>query len=238
MKYLSVKFCSAFIAAVVAIGLNFADDQQSFRKHRATKDVRTASLAVEAFKIDEGACPTVQGVVTTDEIAHLLEPVYVATLPRFDTWGNPLRYWMSDGNCWVASYGPDDVADEVSQSGDDIRFKNGEQVDVRLKITDDFRQRRATEDVRTASLAVEAFKIDEGACPTVQGVVTTDEIAHLLEPVYVATLPRFDTWGNPLRYWMSDGNCWVASYGPDDVADDVSQSGDDIRFKNGGPFDE
>ena len=129
MRYLGIKICSASIAAVFVVGLSFADDQTSYRQRKASEFVRTASLAVLAFKIDEGACPAVQGVVTTAEIAPLIEPAYVATLPRFDTWGNPLRYWTSDGECWVASYGPDGVAYEASRLDDDIRFKNGEQVD-------------------------------------------------------------------------------------------------------------
>jgi len=129
MRYARITFCSALIAGVAVVGFTFADD--SFRQRKATEFVRTASLAAEAFKLDEGACPTVQGVVTTDEIAHLLEPAYVATLPRFDTWGNPLRYWTSDGDCWVASYGPDGVANKASQTGDDIQFENGKQVEQR-----------------------------------------------------------------------------------------------------------
>jgi hypothetical protein len=105
-------------------GLSLAGEEQDFRQIKSTEFVRTASLAAGAFKIDNGVCPQVEGVVTTDEIAHLLEPMYVATLPRYDAWGNPLVYWMSDDDCWVASYGPDGVADEASQSGDDIRIKN------------------------------------------------------------------------------------------------------------------
>ena len=237
MTNLGTRSCSVLIAAVVVVGLSFADDQSSDRQRWTTESVRTASLAAETFKIDEGACPPVQGVVNIDEISKLLEPVYVATLPRLDAWGNPLRYWASDGACWVASYGPDGVADEESLPGDDIRFKNGKPFDVRLRITDEFRRSKAVEFVRTASLAAGAFKINEGACPAVRGVVTTEDIAHLLEPSYVATLPRFDTWGNPLRYWTSDGDCWIASYGPDGVADAASQLGDDIRFNNGEQVD-
>ena len=129
MKSLNTRYCMVLVAVVVALGLSFAEEQQDFRQIKSTEYVRTASLAAGAFKIDEGVCPQVEGVVTTDEIAHLLEPMYVATLPRYDAWGNPLVYWTSDGDCWVASYGPDGVADETSQTGDDILFKNVEPVD-------------------------------------------------------------------------------------------------------------
>jgi hypothetical protein len=112
-----------FVFGVLFLGLvqNIAQIRERLRQTRSMSDIRAAGVALEAFAQDHGglfplasegdpgepllepsrfewgqpcAWP-LRASAGLDEIAFLLEPRYISSLPRRDAWGNPLLYGTS-----------------------------------------------------------------------------------------------------------------------------------------------
>jgi hypothetical protein len=63
------------------------------KEKRTIADMRAIASAVEAYGVDYNRYPEADSI---DELATLLEPQYIATLPRVDAWGTPYRYQSTD----------------------------------------------------------------------------------------------------------------------------------------------
>ncbi|GEM_PF-786184 len=89
---LFVFIALAGIVAAIAIP-NFLSAVERGKQRRTMADMRAAAAAVEAYAVDNGAYPDAR---TIDELASLLEPAYIRTMPRTDGWGHPLKYesWL------------------------------------------------------------------------------------------------------------------------------------------------
>ena len=70
---------------------------------RTKADMSTVRAAIEAFAIDNEQYPEAK---TMEELAVLMEPTYIGSLPRTDGWGHPFRYasWRKD----AGATGPDE----------------------------------------------------------------------------------------------------------------------------------
>jgi hypothetical protein len=62
---------------------------QRSRQKRSMADMRIISTAVESYGTDHKSYPAARGIT---ELARLLEPAYVKSLPRNDAWGYPFDY--------------------------------------------------------------------------------------------------------------------------------------------------
>jgi len=99
-------------------------------------DIRTIATAWEARATDVNTYSIGhKQQVSTNELARVLEPKYVRTLPRKDGWGNAFQFTIGDqGQTYVIrSFGSDGKPDRVLNlaSGvtktfaDDIVYANG-----------------------------------------------------------------------------------------------------------------
>jgi len=84
----------AGIVAAIAIP-NLINAIQRGKQKRTIADMKTVAAAVEAYAVDNNAYPDAG---TIDELAGILEPVYIRTMPRTDGWARPLKYeaWLEN----------------------------------------------------------------------------------------------------------------------------------------------
>jgi hypothetical protein len=100
--------------AIAAMVPNWLDAVERARSMRSMADIRRIATAVERYAVDHNAYPAAQSM---DELAAILEPKYVKSLPRQDHWGNPYRYLTRDGQAsgpqeyLIISLGSDGLAE-------------------------------------------------------------------------------------------------------------------------------
>lgn len=82
--------------------------------------------------------------------------------------------------------------------------------------TDRGKQRRTMSALRSIGAAVEAYEAEHRAYPAVDDI---EDLARLVEPAYIISLPRLDGWGFPLQFRSDGAEYWIASYGACGVAD-------------------
>lgn len=87
-----------FLAAMLIPGMIGSSSHQK----RTMADIRSIGTAVESYGIDNNQYPPAHSL---DELAKLLAPTYIKTLPRQDGWGHDFRYvcWREQSD----SPGPD-----------------------------------------------------------------------------------------------------------------------------------
>ena len=96
---LLVGLAVAGIVAAVFIP-NFLDALQKAKSKRTVADVRLIGTAVESYRVDhDGDVPAVRSI---DELAAVLEPEYLVTVPRTDGWKQPFVYV-----CWSPEADPE-----------------------------------------------------------------------------------------------------------------------------------
>ncbi len=78
--------------------------------------------------------------------------------------------------------------------------------------TDAERARWTMHDMRSITIAAEAYRTDHGALPE---AASLDELTPMLSPMYIATMPKNDAWGTPLRVESSADGLRVISAGSD-----------------------
>jgi type II secretory pathway pseudopilin PulG len=86
------------IIAAIAIP-NFLTAMQRSKQKRTMADMRAIASAIEARATDTHDVPA---NATIDDLATLLEPKYIRTLPRMDGWGNRFVYEATEcetGRC-------------------------------------------------------------------------------------------------------------------------------------------
>lgn len=88
------------ILAAIAIP-NLLTAMQRARQKRTMADMRSISVALEAYGTDANAYPD---TASMGDLAKLLEPKYIAKLPRVDGWGNPFVYDGFECNPGCTSY--------------------------------------------------------------------------------------------------------------------------------------
>lgn len=116
----------AVVGIIAAIAIpNLLNAVNRARQKRTMADMRTIGTSVEAFALDQGYYPTIRSF---DEMAEIIEPVYLKHLPRADGWQNSFEYtcWQEDpespgcDNYLIASPARDgvfDLADLSAYSG-------------------------------------------------------------------------------------------------------------------------
>jgi general secretion pathway protein G len=97
---------TGIIAAIAIPNLLNAIDRG--KQKRTMADLRSIGTVCEAYSIDNNRYPgPTEDWVEVGEIASLVEPVYIRTMPTVDGWGHPLLYW-SDGESYrIVSPGED-----------------------------------------------------------------------------------------------------------------------------------
>lgn len=93
-----VTGASLVIMAVMAGGLLIPGvlGQPTSGKDKATMaDMRSIGTAVESYAVDENAYPE---ATSMEDLAKILEPTYIKTLPRLDRWGYTFHYRAFDPN--------------------------------------------------------------------------------------------------------------------------------------------
>jgi hypothetical protein len=82
------------------------------KTRRTLSDIEAIAEACEGFSVDSRAYPgPTDGWVPVEKIATYLEPVYIARMPRFDGWENPILYWSDGGTYRIISTGRDGLMD-------------------------------------------------------------------------------------------------------------------------------
>lgn len=103
------------------------------KRRKTMADMRSLATALGARATDENRYPSAG---TIQEIAKLLEPVYIRRAPRFDRWGKPLAFFgTSDGHRYrIVSGGTDGRIEDahrvpgspVLDGTDDLVLEDGE----------------------------------------------------------------------------------------------------------------
>jgi type II secretory pathway pseudopilin PulG len=134
-------FIVGIIAAIAIPNLLSAINRG--RQKRTMYSINVVATASEAYAIDHGFYPEASSM---EDLAALLEPTYVAVLPRTDGWEHPLSYrcWQEDptfegcDSYAVVSPGRDGILDFPDLRGypeqeirttdfdQDIVFRNGD----------------------------------------------------------------------------------------------------------------
>ena len=123
------------IAAIAAIAVpNLSEAMNRSRQKRTMADMRTIATAWEARATDVNSYAIGKKDVTAAELARVLEPKYVRTLPRVDAWASEFVLSIADqGQTYaIRSLGSDRRADGnpnlsgvTTKFSDDIVFSNG-----------------------------------------------------------------------------------------------------------------
>jgi Type II secretion system (T2SS), protein G/Uncharacterized protein conserved in bacteria (DUF2059) len=104
------------------------------RATRTRNDVHSFGVAIETYKTENNHYPNAQNI---DELAPILSPKYMASVPMLDAWGRSFQYQISpDGNHYrIVSAGVDGKVESVSGAfaavsndklyGDDIVYLDG-----------------------------------------------------------------------------------------------------------------
>ena len=71
------------------------------KQMQTMRDMRRIATALEARATDVNSYPQTMSI---DQIAALLEPVYIRNMPRNDAWGNPFRYESVCTSQWCNEY--------------------------------------------------------------------------------------------------------------------------------------
>ncbi len=99
---------------------------------RNLADMRAIGTAVEAYAVDHQIYPP--GNSTVAAISHFIEPLYIKSVPKKDSWGNLVLYQTSaDGQSYtITSYGKDHKLDSpghykgvIARFTNDITFSQG-----------------------------------------------------------------------------------------------------------------
>ena len=99
---------------------------------RNLADMRAIGTAVEAYAVDHQIYPP--GNSTVAAISHYIEPLYIKSAPKKDSWGNLFLYQTSsDGLSYtITSYGKDHMPDSpghykgvIARFTNDITFSQG-----------------------------------------------------------------------------------------------------------------
>lgn len=129
----------AVIGIISAIAIpNLLNAIQRGKQKRSMADIRAIGTACEAYAVDHNAYPD---VATVNELAQILEPKYIAHLPRQDGWLKEFYYKplnpAEDGpqQYIIASAGKDGILEHEDLNGysriatgsfnNDIVFTNG-----------------------------------------------------------------------------------------------------------------
>jgi len=104
---------------------------------RTMADMRSIGTAVEAYSTDFNTYPQASNM---DELAKLLEPVYIKEMPRKDGWRYPFRYEVvgkgkdssyyigssGRGGAWQKAHLAEYTKHQNQSTSDDIVWHNGE----------------------------------------------------------------------------------------------------------------
>ena len=81
------------------------------RQKKTMSDIRAIATACEAFAVDYNYYPVANSI---RDLAAILQPVYIRSLPFKDAWGFDYGYAVETGgqNYWIFSYGEDGRREE------------------------------------------------------------------------------------------------------------------------------
>jgi len=104
-----------------------AETKERNLANRTRNDFRGLGFALKAYFADHNSYPRAQ---SEDELAGLLSPKYIASVPKQDAWGHSIQYHVSgDGQHYrIVSAGTDGKFSPESEQeqGDDIVFSDGQ----------------------------------------------------------------------------------------------------------------
>jgi general secretion pathway protein G len=83
------------IIAAIAVP-NLLSAIQRGKQKRTMADIRTICVAIDAYAVDNNTYPPYGA--SLDEVASLVEPTYIRTLPRTDGWEREIRYHCLEPN--------------------------------------------------------------------------------------------------------------------------------------------
>jgi hypothetical protein len=103
-----------------------AETNERNRANRTRNDFRGLGVALKSYFAEHNRYPRAHSV---DELAEMLSPKYIQTVPKQDAWGRSIQYYSSDDgqHYRIVSAGPDGkfaAESELAQS-DDIVYYDG-----------------------------------------------------------------------------------------------------------------
>ena len=119
----------AVIGIIVAIAIpNILNALDRGKQKRTMADLRSIATAVEQYSVDLTIYPTAG---TMNDLAGIIEPVYMRDVPRRDAWGFDFVVVATQLDYTLGSGGKDGgalnyVGGETSQFSDAIIFSNGQ----------------------------------------------------------------------------------------------------------------
>ena len=199
-------------------------------------DMRTLSVALEAYAVDMNQYPPSLAPNLTTPVA------YITKIPSdpFNRHGEPYQYALKDGDWVVWSIGPDKKDDEgeieysstngatspgdiIGRKGQDwsrmterisssrSRFAPPKPVDVSDEAAVRAGYSRAKADMRSLATALESYYIDMNQYPPSLAPNLTTPITYITHIPYDSFSPQSGT----LNYWVAKNDWKLWSIGPD-----------------------
>lgn len=193
------------------------------------RDMWSVNTSIDAYRFYNGALPgPTDGFADAEFLRPFVEPVYIRQLPAEDAWGRTFGYFSEGGSYMLVSYGQDGLPDHfyenidasaLQDGGDDIVVIDGAMValPVALRQWVLCREQKITMgNMRSIAIAVESYKIDNGATPgPTPGMVNAAWLQELVAPIHIETLPLNDAWDEPFLYWSDGEHYRIVSLGLD-----------------------
>jgi hypothetical protein len=254
-RLLAAIGCLAFALTGLAKGstINDLDD----RERQTLMDMHVLVTAVEAYQQERGRHPgPTPGYVTAGFLGSHLEPEFIDAVPLKDAWGQEFLYASDGRSTSIVSFGADGVGAleytavvqaGAADAGDDLVWANNRFLhcpDHIRALIEGGAQKRTMGDVRSIAIAVESYKVDNGAVPgPTEGYVPVNYLRPFVQPTYIRVLPTTDGWDRPILYWSDGVHYRIVSNGrdgrPDGPYEDVvagtaiSSLDGDILFADG-----
>lgn len=127
IELLIVVAIIALIATLAAPGLQ--DAMQKGKRTATMADLSTLGKAIIAYDLEYDTYP-ISSLANIGALAGLLEPRYIAEVPKQDRWKHEYQYEGSVSSFTIISYGKDGVPSgpirgKIEAYTDDIRYSNG-----------------------------------------------------------------------------------------------------------------
>ena len=134
-RWLASAVISSGVFAAMAVPALIVSHQDGAGE-TTTERIEILAAACEGFSSDTQTYPPAEGWVPVERIAPYLEPLYGNSLPRLDTWDNPILYWSNGRSYRILSTGEDGLMDrdwaEISTpgppaaTGEDVAYGDGD----------------------------------------------------------------------------------------------------------------
>lgn len=205
----------AFLAVFAIAAYNPTDAD---RARWTMSDMMSWRIAIQAYATDHGSYPNVK---TLEALRDAVQPMYIASAPMVDAWGNPYRYESESATQFrLISSGADGKFDPSSWAtparglafdGDAVVSNEGKWLARAWDLSgmsDADRAQKSELAIRAIKTAVEGYAHVHNQWPQANSM---EQLRALVQPDFIRNLPMVDAWGTPFVYELDANGYQVKS---------------------------